>query len=83
MCLCISRNCLSFGIESKSLWYDGVTLINDIAFKGDIQGGQLSPFFYNVYTDDLNHHLQSKGVGRYVLGYVGGVWVDSPSYVEL
>ena len=26
---------------------------------------QLSPLFYNVYTDDLNHHLQATGVGCY------------------
>ena len=32
---------------------------------------------YNVYTDDLNHHLQATGVGC----YVGGLWVNSLSYV--
>ena len=32
--------------------------------------GQLSPLLYNVYTDDLNHHLQAAGVGC----YVGGAW---------
>ena len=30
------------------------------------QGEQLSPLMYNVYTDDLNHHLQATGVGCYV-----------------
>ena len=40
------------------------------------QGGQLSPLFYNVYTDDLNHHLQATGVWS----YVGGAWVNSLSY---
>ena len=40
------------------------------------QGGQLSPLLYNVYTDDLNHHLEGTGVGC----YVGGAWVNSLSY---
>ena len=31
---------------------------------------------YNVYTDDLNHHLQAAGVGC----YVGGAWVNSLNY---
>ena len=34
--------------------------------NGIRQGGQLSPLLYNVYTDDLNHHLQATGVGCYV-----------------
>ena len=42
------------------------------------QGGQLSPLLYNVCTDDLNHHLQAKGVGC----YVGGTWVNSLSYED-
>ena len=42
------------------------------------QGGQLSPLLYNVYTDDLNHHLHATGVGC----YVGGVWVNSLSYAD-
>ena len=42
------------------------------------QGGQLSPLLYNVYTDDLNHHLQATGVGC----YVGGAWVNSLSYED-
>ena len=46
--------------------------------NGIRQGGQLSPLFDNVYTDDLNHHLQATGVGC----YVGGVWVNSLSYVD-
>ena len=40
-----------------------------------MQGGELSPLLYNVYTDDLNHHLQAAGVGW----YVGGAWVNSLS----
>ena len=32
--------------------------------NGIRQGGQLSCLLYNVYTDDLNHHLQATGVGR-------------------
>ena len=42
------------------------------------QGGQLSPLLYNVYTDDLNPHLQETGVGC----YVGGAWVNSLSYED-
>ena len=30
------------------------------------QGEQLSPLLYNVYTDDLNHHLPETGVVCYV-----------------
>ena len=44
--------------------------------NGIRQGGQLSPLLYNVYTDDLNHHLQATGVGC----YVAGAWVNSLSY---
>ena len=36
--------------------------------NGIRQGRQLSPLLYNVYTDDLNHHLQATGVGCYVGG---------------
>ena len=43
-----------------------------------MQGGQLSPLLYNVYADDLNHHLQATGVGC----YVGGAWVNSLSYAD-
>ena len=42
------------------------------------QRGQLSPLLNNVYTDDLNHHLQATGVGC----YVGGAWVNSVSYAD-
>ena len=42
------------------------------------QGGQLSPLLYNVYSDDLNHHLKAKGVGC----NVGGAWVNSLSYAD-
>ena len=42
------------------------------------QCGQLSPLLYNVYTDDLNHHLQATGAGC----YVGGAWVNSLSYAD-
>ena len=34
--------------------------------NGIRQEGQLSPLLYNVYTDDLNHHLQATGVGCHV-----------------
>ena len=46
--------------------------------NGIRQGIQLSPLLYNVYTDDLNHHLQATGVGC----YVGGAWVNSLSYAD-
>ena len=46
--------------------------------NGIRQWGQLSPLLYNVYTDDLNHHLQATGVQC----YVGGAWVNSPSYAD-
>ena len=46
--------------------------------NGIRQGGQLFPVLFNVYTDDLNHHLQATGVGC----YVGGAWVNSLSYTD-
>ena len=46
--------------------------------KWDQARGQLSPLLYDVYTDDLNHHLQATGVGC----YVGGAWVNSLSYAD-
>ena len=46
--------------------------------NGIRQGGQLSPLLYNVYTDDLNHHLQATGVGC----YVGDAWVNTQSYAD-
>ena len=70
---------LFFGVESKSLWYDGVTHYNDIPFfKWNQARGQLLPLLYNVYTDDLNHHLQATRVGW----DVGGAWVNSLSYAD-
>ena len=33
---------------------------------------------YNVYTDDLDHHLQATGAGC----YLGGDWVNSLSYAD-
>ena len=30
--------------------------------NGIMHGGQLSPLLYNIYADDLNHHLQTTGV---------------------
>ena len=39
---------------------------------------QLSSLLYNVYTDNLNHHLQTTGVGC----YVGGAWVNSLTYAD-
>ena len=46
--------------------------------NGFRHGGQLSPLLYNVYTDDLNYHLQATGVGC----YEGGAWVNSPSFAD-
>ena len=46
--------------------------------NGIMQGEQLAPLLYNVYTDDLNHHLRATGVGS----YVGGAWVNSLSYTD-
>ena len=46
--------------------------------NGIKQCGLLSPLLYNVYTDDLNHHLLVTGVGC----YVGGAWVNSLSYAD-
>ena len=46
--------------------------------NGIRQGGQLSPLLYNVYTDDLNHHLQATGERC----YVGGAWVNSLSCAD-
>ena len=43
-------------------WGNSLSMIFHCA-KGTRQGGQLSPLLYNVYTDDLNHHLQATGVG--------------------
>ena len=46
--------------------------------NGIRQGGQSSSLLYNVYTDDLNHHLKATGVGC----YVRGAWVNSLSYAD-
>ena len=42
------------------------------------EGGQLSKLLYNVYTDDINHHIQATGVGC----YVEGAWANSLSYAD-
>ena len=36
--------------------------------NGIMQGGQISTLLYNVYADDLNHHLHATGVGCHVEG---------------
>ena len=41
--------------------------------NGIRQGGQLSQLLYNVYTDEINHHLLETGVRC----YVGGAFVNS------
>ena len=46
--------------------------------SGIRQEGQLSLLLYNVYTDDLNHHLKRTGVGC----YVGSAWANSQSNVD-
>ena len=81
MCRCILWNCLSIVIESKSScmvqW--GNSLSITFRYSNWIrQGGQLSSLLYNVYIDDLNHHLQATGVGY----YVGGARVNSLSYAD-
>ena len=81
MCHCILWNCLYFGIESKSLWYDGVTHYrwHSVAQMGSGKAGSFHHCrIINVYTDDLNHHLQATGGGC----YVGGAWVNSLSYAD-
>ena len=40
--------------------------------------GTVIPLLYDVYTDDLNHHLQATGVGC----YVGDAWVNSVSNAD-
>ena len=62
--------------ECMVWWGDSLSMTFCCA-NGIRQGGQLSPLLYNVYADDLNHHLQAIGVGW----YVGGAWVNSLSYV--
>ena len=59
----------------------GKLTINDIPlFKWDQAMVYIhyTPLLYNVYTDDLNHHLQATGVGC----YVAGAWVNSLSYAD-
>ena len=56
--------------------------------NGIMQGGQLSPLLYNVYTDDLNHHLQATDVGCYVgvsysLSYSDDVVLLAPTVTAL
>ena len=81
MCHCILWNCLSFGIESKILWYDWVT---HYQWHCVVQIGSGKRDSYHhccimyTYIDDLNHHLQSTAVGC----YVWGAWVNSLSYAD-
>ena len=58
-------------------WGNSLSLTFRCAY-GIRQGGQLSPLLYNVFPDDLNHHLQATGVGC----YVGGAWVTLLSYAD-
>ena len=46
--------------------------------NGISQGGQLFPLLYDIYTYDLNDHLQATGVGC----NEGGAWVNSLSYAD-
>ena len=46
--------------------------------NGIRQEGQVSPLLYNVFTIDLNHHLQATAVDC----YVGCAWVNSLSYAD-
>ena len=56
----------------------GYLIIDIPMFKWDHTRGTVSALLYNVYTDNLNHHLQATGVGC----YVGGAWVNSPSNAD-
>ena len=56
-------------------WGNSLSMTSSCA-NGIRQRGQLSPLLCNVYTDDLNHHLQATGVGC----YVGGAWVICGRY---
>ena len=45
---------------------------------GSGKGDSYPKLLYNVYTDDLNHHIQVTSAGC----YVGGAWVNSLSYAD-
>ena len=60
------------------VWWSNSLSMTFHCANGIRQVGQLSPLLYNVYTDDLNHHLQATGVGC----NVGGAWLNSLSYAD-
>ena len=60
------------------VWWGNSLSMTFRCANGIRQEGQLTPLLYNVYTDDLNHHLQTTGVGC----NVGGAWVNSLSYTD-
>ena len=54
--------CIESKIEFMVRWGNSLSMTFRYS-NGIRQGGQLSPLLYNVYTDDLKHHLQATGVG--------------------
>ena len=71
----LDRNVPSYIVKLLIFWYREQEFVvrwgNALSMtfrcsNGIRQGGQLSPLLYNLYTDDLNHHLQATGVGCYV-----------------
>ena len=60
------------------VWWGNSLSMTFHCSNGNRQGGQWSPLLYNVYTDDLDHHLKATGVGC----CVGGAWVNSLSYAN-
>ena len=78
---CKLWNCLFFGIESKSLWYDGVTHYqrHSVVQMGSGKGHSypLCCIIYKLYRY-LNHYLLATGVGC----YIWGAWANSLSYVD-
>ena len=55
------------------VWWGNSLSMTFLCSNGIMHGWLLSHLLYNVYSDDLYHHLQATGVGC----YVGGTWVNS------
>ena len=66
-----------FGIESKSLWYGGVTHYRWHSVA-QMESGKEGSCHHFCIKYDLYHHLHATGVGC----YVGGAWVNSLSYAD-
>ena len=80
MCHCIMWNCLSIDIESKSLWYDGVTRYQWHSIVQMVSGKRavITIVVWCIYRWP-KPSPPATGVGCYV--YIGGAWVNSLSYV--